>query len=115
MKAKENELQRRFAKDNISDINYFNNKLKHEQPRLFQIINNLSKKRDKRGCDKETPEDFIKRVELTVTYKNDIERVRLIKQYKNKYDKMKNDAVKKTLYFYNHVGEGKRKGKINRR
>lgn len=113
VKQGDNEVRRKFAKNNIKDLISLNKKFNISS--TINILKDFSIERDLNGYDKESPKEYKDRVEFKVTYKDDIERVRLIKQYKHKYDEMKNDVVNRTLYFYNHVGEGKRKKKYNRK
>ena len=112
LKQRENELKRKNAKNNITDLISINKKFNINS--AINILKLFSNERNLKGCDKESPREYKNRVEFKLTYRDDIERVRLIRLYKHKYDKMKNDTANKTLYFYNHVGEGKKKKRNNK-
>lgn len=109
IKQRDNELRRKNAKNNITDLISLNKKFNINA--TVNSLKDFANKRNLKGCDKESPKAYKNRVEFKVTYKDDIERVRLIRLYKHQYDEMKNDVANKTLYFYNHVGEGKKKSK----
>lgn len=102
LELKENETRRRIAKNNLNDLIAIHKKININS--AIGRLKDYSDKRDLKGFDKEEPEHFGNRVEKKVAYKDERERARLIRKYRFKYDKMKNDVVTKTLYFYNHVG-----------
>lgn len=112
LKQRDNELRRKAATNNIQDLIAIGKKFNINS--AIGCLKDFSNKRDLQGFDKEHPITYRNRVELKLTYKNDVERARLIKKYKYKYDEMKNDVANKTLYFYNHVGLGKMRSKLSK-
>ncbi|MEG2786448.1 MAG: hypothetical protein RR942_01415 [Romboutsia sp.] len=109
---KEVELLRRKAKNNKTDLVSFFKKANLNN--IITILEEYSQPRDLNGCDKESTKDFKDRVEKEFTYKTEKQRIHYMSQFKNKFDEVKHDAVNKTLYFYNHVGEGKKKNNRNK-
>lgn len=107
-KLKRNEICRREAKDNLAKINGLNSKLKQSNVKLEEIedIFRIYLKQKEFNL---TSEEYKEKVEKTVKYRTEKERIVLMKKYQYRYKKVVNDPTKKELYFYNKVGEGKRK------
>lgn len=101
---KRNEIERRLAKDNLGDIDKIFTHIESVQSKIKPFCKI-------RGKFTMKPETFEKQVEKTIRYKTDKERIRYMSQFQSKYDKVVNDPIKKELFFYNNVGEGKKKNK----
>lgn len=111
-KIKANEKERKAVKAYYSDIQQILREIDVDS--IIDVLKPFARERNLHGCDKEKPLEYKDRVEKEVTYKTDKERIRLLKKFKNKFDKNKIDPIRKTILFYNHVGEGKRKKNKNK-
>ena len=107
------EESRRKAKQNIRDLEEIHQYINIEG--IMRALKPYKEDRDLNGCDKQTPNEFIRKNTLEVKYKNNIERVKLIKKHKSNFDECREDEVSKSLFFYNRVGEGKLKTKHKNR
>lgn len=111
-KIKRNEQERKRIKNYYYDCSDINRDID-----LMAINNQFSNwlnPRNLKGCDKEKPQDYKKRVEKEITYKNKADKDKKIKKYRNHYDEYRVDLSKNIIFFYNHVGEGKRKRYIKK-
>ncbi|MGL5765722.1 MAG: hypothetical protein ACRCX8_08780 [Sarcina sp.] len=97
-----NEDERRKIKLNYADINNIIGKVKDIPYSLETFC------KDRKAFTM-TPEEYEEKVEKVIKYRTDKERIHFMTQFQNKYDRVVNDPIKKELFFYNYVGQGKRK------
>lgn len=107
-----NETLRKIAKNNKADLIKLHNQIDIQS--IIKQFESFDKPRDLKGFDKETPKDYENRVQQEFKYNTEKERISIILKNEQKFDTYKINPKNKTIFFYNHVGEGKRKSKRNK-
>lgn len=94
---------RRYSKQQLSDLDNIIKQLENIN------INGYGKKRKPFTMNSN---EYKNKVELELSYKDDIEKVKLINKYSKKYDKYIDDPANNILYFYNNVGSYNKNKKL---